>query len=259
MSGEDHDALVRRQFGASAQSYRTSASHARGRSLTRLLELTGPRPGWRVLDVATGAGHTAAALAPRVQLVAAGDMTPEMLHQAAIVVREHGLTNVHFVRENAGALAYRSHAFDLVACRVAAHHFPDPGRFVAECARVLKDAGRLAVIDNVVPDDPAIAGWINDFERRRDPSHARCLSVAQWRALLDDHGLHLDHVEVNEKWFDFEEWMGRMNAAPETIALMGRELLDAPAGVRDFWHPRAGRGRIEFALNEAILVGRRRT
>lgn len=258
MTGRGHDDLVRRQFGASAQSYRTSASHARGYSLTRLLALTGPRPDWRVLDVATGAGHTAAALAPHVQLVAAGDMTPEMLQQAAIVAREHGLTNVHLVRENAGALAYRNGAFDLAACRVAAHHFPDPGRVVAECARVLKTEGRLAVIDNVVPDDAAIAGWINDFERRRDPSHVRCLSVAQWQALFDDHGLRLEHVEVNEKWFDFEEWMGRMNAAPETIELMGGELLDAPPGVRDFWHPRGKPGRIEFALNEAILIGRLR-
>ncbi|MFZ0487377.1 MAG: methyltransferase domain-containing protein, partial [Arenicellales bacterium] len=124
MTHRDHDSLVRRQFGASAPNYRTSPSHARGRSLARLVELAVPRPDWLVLDVATGAGHTAATLAPHVRTVIAGDMTGEMLAQAGMVSREKGLGNVLLVRESAQALSYRDHVFDLVACRIAAHHFP---------------------------------------------------------------------------------------------------------------------------------------
>lgn len=257
MTGKDHDSLVRRQFGASAESYRTSASHARGRSLGRLIELIAPRPDWTVLDAATGAGHTAAALAPRVRAVIAGDMTWEMLQQARIVRSERDLANIHFVRESAQALAYRDEVFDLVACRVAAHHFPDPGRFVAESARVLKPDGLLAVIDNIVPADKDAAAWINDFERRRDPSHARCLSITGWRELFTGNGLDVVHSEVNAKWFDFQDWMSRMNVAPETMDGMGRELLAAPEAVRQFWQPERGAAGIELALQEVILIGRR--
>lgn len=255
MSNHDHDSLIQRQFGGSAERYRTSASHARGRSLARLLELTAPQPAWSVLDIATGTGHTAAMLAPQVRRVIAGDMTMEMLQQAAIVSREQALTNIHLVQESATALAHRDQVFDLVVCRIAAHHFPDPGRFVSEAARVLKATGRLAVIDNVVPDDMAVAEWINDFERQRDPSHAQCLSVTQWQKLFRCNGLDMLYNEVNEKWFDFHEWMQRMNVSSEAAERMGRELLDAPADVLDFWQPKRIDHRIELTLQEAILVG----
>jgi len=256
MTGRRHDDLVRRQFGASAEQYRTSATHASGRSLSRLMELVAPRPGWRALDVATGAGHTAATLAPRVAMVVGGDMTRQMLVQALRVCRDAGAPNVHFVQESAQALSYAESVFDLVTCRVAAHHFPDPARFVAEAARVLKPSGMLAVIDNIVPGDDEAARWINDFERRRDPSHAQCLKLAQWEALYAQNGLTMTNQETNSKRFDFDEWMQRMNVEPRTLEELRDTLLSAPAAVREFWHPKRDGGAVALWLQEAILVGR---
>jgi ubiquinone/menaquinone biosynthesis C-methylase UbiE len=252
----DHDSLVRRQFGASAPNYRTSPSHARGRSLSRLVELAVPRPDWLVLDVATGAGHTAATLAPHVRTVIAGDMTGEMLAQAGMVSREKGLGNVLLVRESAQALSYRDHVFDLVACRIAAHHFPDPARFVAEGVRVLKPGGILALIDNVVPADQASAAWINDFERKRDPSHVRCLSPAQWREMFVHSGLSVIHEEVRPKVFDYQDWMSRMNVEPARIELLSEELFRAPQSVQRFLNPQRTNAHIMLALQELILLGR---
>jgi protein-L-isoaspartate O-methyltransferase len=61
--------LIQRKFGEAAAEYAASAVHARGASLARLVELVDPKPSWRVLDVATGAGHTGLAFAPRVARV----------------------------------------------------------------------------------------------------------------------------------------------------------------------------------------------
>ena len=58
--------LVQKKFGAAAADYATSTLHAEGESLARLIALIEPRSNWRVLDVATGAGHTALAFAPHV-------------------------------------------------------------------------------------------------------------------------------------------------------------------------------------------------
>lgn len=255
VTDHDHDALVRRQFAASAENYRTSPGHARGRSLSRLVELAAPRPDWLVLDVATGAGHTAATLASHVLAVVAGDMTGEMLAQAGKVSREKGLDNVIFVRESAQALSYRDGVFDLVACRIAAHHFPDPGLFVAESVRVLKPGGILALIDNVVPEDEAGAKWINDFERKRDPSHARCLSPRQWRELFAGNGLTVMHEEASPKVFDYHDWMNRMNVEPARIQSLSRELLQAPKTVQRFLNPVRRDSQITLALRELIMLG----
>lgn len=257
MTGSDHASRIRSQFGASAEHYRTSASHARGRSLARLLELTEPRPDWRVLDVATGAGHTAAALAPRVSAVVASDLTREMLGQAAIVCRENKAANVLFVMESAQMLAYDAATFDLVTCRVAAHHFPDPRRFVAESGRVLKPGGMLAVIDNIAPEDDYSAGWINRYERRRDPSHLQCLKLSHWESLFRETGIELIHREVIPKRLELDDWLRRMHVSPETAQQLRLELLDAPGTVRDFWQPRVKGDTVEFDLQEAIFLGRR--
>ncbi len=144
--------LVQQKFGAAAADYAASAVHAKGASLARLVELVAPQPDWRVLDVATGAGHTAIALAPHVAHVVASDITDEMLAQAGKMAADKGLANLETARADAGALPFADQSFDLVTCRLAAHHFPDPAAFVGEAWRVLKPGGTLALVDNIRPD-----------------------------------------------------------------------------------------------------------
>lgn len=73
---------VARQFGRAARAYATSAGHAQGSDLAIVLSLLNPQSRWRVLDVATGAGHTALAVAPHVEHVIATDLAPEMIDEA---------------------------------------------------------------------------------------------------------------------------------------------------------------------------------
>ena len=83
MTKDTNTALIRSQFGVAASDYATSEVHAKGESLARIVELAAPQHPWRALDVATGAGHMAAAFAPHVANVVASDITDEMLAQAA--------------------------------------------------------------------------------------------------------------------------------------------------------------------------------
>ncbi len=48
-------------------------------------------------------------------------------------------------------------AFDLVTCRVAAHHFSDVAAFVRETARVLKTGGWFLLIDGSIEDSQPVA------------------------------------------------------------------------------------------------------
>ena len=88
---DDVTASVQSQFGRAAADYATSSVHAQGESLARIVELTAPKKTWEALDVATGAGHTAAIFAPHVASMIASDITDEMLHQVC-----RRTDNMHF-------------------------------------------------------------------------------------------------------------------------------------------------------------------
>ncbi|WP_231514904.1 class I SAM-dependent methyltransferase [Oceanobacillus salinisoli] len=102
-----------------------------------------------VLDIATGGGHVAKTLSPFVQTVFATDLTKEMLAVTANYL--HDYKNIHYVIADAEDLPFLDQSFDIVTCRIAAHHFQDKERFIQGVKRVLKDDGKFLFIDNVTP------------------------------------------------------------------------------------------------------------
>jgi ubiquinone/menaquinone biosynthesis C-methylase UbiE len=249
--------LVKKQFGVHAGDYMTSKVHAQGESLARLAELTEPRRNWFVLDVSTGAGHTALTLAPLVARVIATDLTPQMLDVARRLAGERNITNVEFTPADAHALPFDDDTFDLVTNRIALHHYPDARLAVKEMARVCKPGGIVALVDNVVPPDEQTSAYINHFEKLRDPSHNWAYPVVRLEADFADAKLKVEHSERLKKEMEFEPWAKRMGASEETRATLQKMLLDAPESVRDTLTPHADGGRLLFSLTEAIIIGRK--
>ena len=257
---------VQQQFGANAAAYATSPVHAKGYSLARLVEITQPQPDWRVLDVATAAGHTAFAFAPHVAHVIASDLTPEMLTVAADLAAEKGLSNVSFEPADAEALPYEATSFDLVTCRIAPHHFPDIQQFINEAARVLKPGGLLAVVDNIVPGTHLrgkkarlineAGNYVNAFEKLRDPSHGRCWSVSEWERGFAQAGFTVQHQELLHKEMEFAPWAARMQVSREDTIRLKAMLVQAPTAVSDFLTPQISNDRITFRLTELLVVGK---
>ena len=184
--------LVQEQFGKTAASYLTSAPHARGASLERLVTLTSPQKDWHVLDVATGGGHVAYTFAPHVTRVWATDITQEMLDLVKAEAQKRGLANIRTAYAKAEALPFEDLSFDLVTCRIAPHHFESIPAFLGEVHRVLKPSGLLALVDNVVPPG-SVGDYVNAFERFRDPSHLRSWTMEEWRAALKAQGFAVTH------------------------------------------------------------------
>jgi ubiquinone/menaquinone biosynthesis C-methylase UbiE len=257
MSSPDPHTLVRRQFGAHARQYVASAVHARGESLARLVALVQPQPSWQALDIGTGGGHTALALAPHVREVIATDITPAMLAAAASFVRGQGVANVSFRQADAGALPFPDAALDLVTCRLAAHHFPDCPRFVREAARVLRPGGIFAMVDNVTPVDADAARYINAFEQRRDPSHRWASTVPEWLAMLSAAGFTPTATELFRKPMDFAAYCDRMSVPPAIRAELRTMLADAPPTARESLAPSQTGDRLTFCLLELLLVASR--
>jgi ubiquinone/menaquinone biosynthesis C-methylase UbiE len=222
-------AAAQAQFGAVAEHYVASPRHAAGDDLVRLVELAAPRGDERLLDVATGAGHTALAFAPHVADVVASDLTPRMLELARALAAQRGVANIAFVQAPAEALPFAAASFELVTCRVAPHHFAEPDAFVSEVARVLKPGGRFLLDDQMAPADPELDAFFNRFEKWRDPSHVRAYTVEEWRGRLEAAGLRVEHVEELERGsYDFADWTAASkmpDAAREELECF---LRDAP-------------------------------
>jgi ubiquinone/menaquinone biosynthesis C-methylase UbiE len=260
--------LVQQQFGAHAAAYATSAVHAKGASLGRLVDLVRPQGHWQALDIATGAGHTAAAFAPHVAHVIASDITEEMLDETRKLAAAKGLANLQPAVADAQALPFEDARFDLVCCRIAAHHFPDVARFVAEVRRVLKPAGMFALVDNISPDALSTPGFseaeladaaaaYNAFEKLRDRSHVRCLGLAEWCAVITAAGLAELHREILPKDMDFAPWATRMDADAATIVGLQAMLEKGTPALKAFLRPRSDAGALWFTLDEAIVIARK--
>ncbi len=244
------------RFGLRAHRYVASRTHARGPDLERLLAVAEPQPHWHALDVATGGGHTARAFAPHVAWVLATDRSGPMVEAARAAIQATGETRVSFAVADAQALPFPDGAYHLVTCRIAPHHFTDCRTFVQESVRVLRPGGMLLVQDITVPGDPELAQAVNAFERQRDPSHRRALSVEEWEALFQAAGLQVVHREVVAKRHRFLEWTARQDCDSRTVARLWTQVAHGDAGFRAWLDPQAwDTPRATFVNRHVIIAG----
>jgi ubiquinone/menaquinone biosynthesis C-methylase UbiE len=219
--------LARQNFGQRAEFYTTSAAHTDPQVLARVVELARCSPKTRALDVATGTGHTAFALAPHAARVLAVDLTPEMLDQARALAAAKGMTNVDFEIADAHALPYQDGSFDVVTCRRAAHHFSQIGKALDEMRRVLKSEGRLVIDDRSVPENAFTDRAMNLLDTLHDASHVREYRPSEWVRLLQNHGFDVEAVEPYSRHRPLTSLT--QDVAPEDV----KKIHDYIAGLND--------------------------
>ncbi|MBW3656808.1 MAG: class I SAM-dependent methyltransferase, partial [Gemmatimonadetes bacterium] len=160
-----------------------ATAHPGGEALTRhLLDRMQPPPGALVADVACGDGATLGVLAGRGLLAVGVDVEPRAVARA----RGRGAAVVG----DAHHLPLASGAYDAVVCECSVSTFPDPGRTLAQMARVLRPGGTLGMTDVVLRRDLAPAEVIAVVDRL---TTARTL--AGYAALVEQAGLRVVRTE----------------------------------------------------------------
>jgi hypothetical protein len=139
---------------------------------------------------------------------------------------------------------------------------------VSEVGRVLKPGGTFALVDNIAPDAESTPGFssaelrdasltYNAFEKIRDPSHGRCLGLAEWSEVIADTGLQILHKERLGKDMEFQPWAERLGADAATMERLRSMLTEGVPALQAFLRPRLEEGKLWFTLDEAIVIARK--
>ena len=185
-----------------AEAFRESPTHKEGPDLDLLVEWCEPGEGVQALDVATGGGHVARRLHEAGCEVVSVDPAPGMRPTVVAPAED---------------LPFADGSFDVVACRIAPHHFADVRAAVRELARVTRD--RVVVQDNVFLGDDVEAA-----EKLRDPTHVRCYTEDEWRSFFASAGLEVVDERTFERRVEVEPWLARVQTPADDAARV-RELL----------------------------------
>jgi ubiquinone/menaquinone biosynthesis C-methylase UbiE len=212
----------------------------------------------RVLDIATGAGHTALFFAALGHDVTAADIAPPMLERVREAACKRGLpitTRLH----PAEKLPYADGEFALVTCRVAAHHFSSPPDFVRETARVLARDGHFLLIDGSVADDqPEAEAWIHEVEKLRDPSHNRFLTPRAWSELCERNGLAVQSAPLTPFKQPDLNWYFETAATPAQNREQVRRLIEsAPAAAHALFQIAEEDGRTVWWWQRLTLIAKK--
>lgn len=255
MSSNDQiKSKVQEQFSKNAEKYVSSETHAKGTDLPAMVTWLDPSKDWILLDIATGGGHVSKTLSPHVGHVFATDLTSQMLATAQKHLSS-SCQNIWYVVADAEQLPFLDDTFDAVACRIAAHHFPNPHLFVKEVARVLKPGGKFLLIDNIAPEDNVLDQFMNKTEKLRDESHGRCFSVSEWTQWFTEHGLDIQKSELRRKKFDFPVWVRRTTESEEQVQTVVSHILEAKQDIHKYFSVQIQCGEVlSFEIDEWMVM-----
>lgn len=244
---------VKRAFAKNSHAYVTSSTHATSDDLLLMIKWLSPTSDMRALDIATGGGHVAKHLSSHVSKVIATDLTAEMLTNTENHLRDY--KNISFAIADAEKLPFNDDSFDIVTCRIAAHHFPHPENFISEVFRVLKSSGRFVLIDNIASENPLLDNFVNTFEKMRDYSHVRSLPVTEWKQLLTTNKLSILQENHRKKTLPFNEWLDRMVEDAKLKLEIISFMKEAPENVREYFQIKIIEDHIHsFAIDEWMVM-----
>jgi SAM-dependent methyltransferase len=268
---EEFKAFEAAGWSRRASTYGRVSGAITARFVDSLLDAARVGAGVRVLDVATGPGHVAAAAAARGAEPVGVDIAEGML---AVARRDH--PQLDFRPGDAEALPFPDSSFDAVVGAFVLNHLPRPEVAATELARVLAPGGRLALSVWDVPERSRFIGLVRDAVARAGggpsaeppagPDPFRFADDARLRGLLDNAGLeevavetvavrHLVEGDAMALWAGLLGGSVRSAAAVEALSPAARER--ARAAFAELVEPHRVAGGHELPAVAKVGSGRR--
>jgi ubiquinone/menaquinone biosynthesis C-methylase UbiE len=240
------------QFGKQADAYAKGNIFVDVVHLSEVVKRSEVKKDQRVLDIATGAGFLALEFAKKADTVIGCDLTRNMLLKACEKEKTLGLQNSGFLLSDVEALPFPDDSFDIVSCRFAFHHFPDPRKALLEMKRVCRDT--LVLVDGVSSEDMDKSIFHNSIEKMRDPSHVRIYALSDIEKMFNEAGADITDITHWEIPQDFEEWMKRAGTQEKQKKIIEQLMLQSLEDDRTELQVKLKDGRLSFTYDTVILI-----
>lgn len=247
------------RFNALAGGYATSEVHTSSPTLDRLHQLLNNVDS--VCDVASGAGHTGLGFAGIASRIVAVDPAPNMLAQVQRLAAERGVA-IETVEAFAESIPLAFTSFDLVVCRLAAHHFTDLPQAMSEMTRLAKPNGYVAIIDMEGDGNPAVDALNHEIEVLHDPTHVRSYTAKYWRELFATNWLEVEVCE-NRCWeipngLTVKRWCELGDSGAEAFNAIEDRLSSAPLNdLSELEITRDADGGFRLPIRTLLIIGRK--
>ena len=260
LSAEDADrlrAFERQRHDELAPTYQDFFSPVTALAISPLLNAV--RPGATLLDVATGPGSLALE-ATRLGMICTGvDLSPGMIQLA-----EKSNPGIEFRVADVEHLPFAEASFDAVVCNFGLGHFPHPEASVAECVRVLKPGGWIAMSWWDDPSKQRIQGLFREAIAEIGAAPAadvpeghviyRFADTHEFRNLLEKADLMDVSVEDHRTTYLIPDslWRGGLGSFALTASTIARQDAATQAAIRAALERRAETYRTTAGLKVPV-------
>jgi len=246
---------VRHLFGVKSAEYNTSSLLTSQQNLKFVIEMVGITHNDKVLDVATGTGFMAIAIADTGAQVIATDFTLAMLKKASESLT--GQSNTALALADADLLPFASDSFDVVTCRVSVHHFANPQLAIREMSRVCKPDGRVMIMDVISSEDRVKSDLHNKMGKLRDLSEVRQWQLSEIEKMINEEGLTVTKTESWSHVMAFDEWIRLGGTDQQTAERLRGMMIDSMDGNKAGLNPEFIEDELVFTWMTGIVVAQK--
>lgn len=210
-----------RSFDAELHTEAFAETHSDAAQLAWMLSALAPEGDQAILDLGTGNGYVATAIAreqPRCRVIGV-DVATQAIDRNREQAREQGLSNVEFISYDGVTLPFCDDYFDAVVSRYVFHHLPRPEVSLAELRRTMRAGSRLVLADAIRHEADDL-DFINRFQALKRDGHIRMHRRADLIDLIRRQGFDLIDILVSSIAFTRErgaEYDALLAETPEAV------------------------------------------